>query len=204
MLKDYSIGLGNYLENVFSAQGLKAIESKRDDAFENYARHHDKEKLNMPFITYDMTGDVGLDTARYVSFIHRSGIVVETNITTKKATRIRAIPITHPYAIEFWAPSKDYISTMRRTFWIAVMDSPVVNVFCRSVDRNYRVSLDVESSVAESVAPVEERAGYYNSTVNANLGVWIRLSTETDVIAKAIIEYIQSPEDYILGITTYE
>ena len=39
MLKDYSIGLGNYITNVFSNLNIKVIESKKDTAFEEYAKY---------------------------------------------------------------------------------------------------------------------------------------------------------------------
>ena len=203
MLKDYSIGLGNYITDVFSNLSIKAIESKKDTAFEEYAKYNNQRKLSLPFISYKMTGDVELDTIRYNAYIHRVGFVNYTDTTTKLVMRTRAIPITHPYTIEFWSPNKDKIGTMRRTFWIAIMDNPIVLVFNRSVDMTYRVSLDVESSVSESVVSVEERSGYFNSTINVRLGVWIRMPRETQAITKAIIEYIESPTGYVLSVDEY-
>jgi len=204
MLKDYSIGLGNYITNVFSNLNTKVIESKRDTAFEEYAKYNNQGKLNLPFVTYAMTGDVELDTTRYNAYIHRVGFVNYTDTINRIVVRTRAIPITHPYTIDFWSPNKDKIGTMHRTFWIAVMDNPIVLVFNRDVDMTYRVSLDVEGSVSESVVQVEERAGYFSSTINVRLGVWIRMPRETKAITKAIIEYIESPTDYVLSVDEFD
>lgn len=203
MLKDYSIGLGGYLENIFVDRNIKVIESKKDTAFETLAKHHDSQIMNLPFISFAMTGDVELDYTRYNAFIHRIGKVVYTDTENKVATRVKAIPITHPYSIEFWAPNKDTVSYMRGTFWLSYMDTPIVTIFDRDIDRTYRISIDVPNTSAESVVSVEDRAGYYNSTVNANLGVWIRVPSNIKTISKAIIEYIQSPENLVLSVNEY-
>jgi len=200
MLKDYNTGLGNYIKNVLN---IEALEIKKETAFAMYVEHQDQKKVIFPFVSYNMTGDVELDTTRYNSFIHRSGIIVENNHETKRATRNRAIPITHPYSIDFWAKEKDSLEALQRTFWISVLDSPIVHVFSRETRREYRVSLDIQGSVNENINQTEERAGYFNSTMSVGLGVWIRISSETKTIAKAIMEYIDSPENYILMLREY-
>lgn len=200
MLKDYNAGLGNYIKDVLN---IEVIEEKKETAFAMYVKHQDQKKISFPFASFDMTGDVELDLTRYNSFIHRAGIVVETNHTTKRATRNRAIPITHPYSIDFWSKDKDSLEALQRTFWISVLDSPIVSVFSRETKRTYRVSLDIQGSVNENINQVEERAGYFNSTMTVGLGVWIRIPTETRVIAKAIMKYIESPENYILRVKEY-
>ena len=145
MLKDYSIGLGNYIKDALV--NVEVIECKKDNAFANYSKHHDQSTVNLPFASYFMIGDVELDTTRYNAYIHRSGLVMGTNTTTHTATRVRAIPITHPYSIDFWTQNKDELNTLQRTFWIAVMDSPIVEVFNRDTDKAHRVSLTIEGRI---------------------------------------------------------
>jgi len=200
VFKDYNIGLGNYIEE---ALPLKTIECKKENAFENYAKHHNQNKVTLAFASYHMTGDVELDGSRYNSYIHRSGLVIGENTTTQRAVRVRAIPITHPYIIDFWAQNKDEIQNLQKTFWIAVADSPIVHVFDRETDIAHRVSLDIEGSLSENVEQVEDRAGFYNSTVNVRLGVWIRIPTETPTISKVIIDYIESPSKYVIRVGEY-
>jgi len=199
MLKDYSLGLGKYIE---SSMSLRVIESKRDTAFENFSSHHDSKKVILPFVSFDMTGDVELDGSRYNSFIHRVGRVVTTSQGI--ATRVRSIPITHPYVIDFWAQSKDQLQNLKRTFWIAVMDSPIVEVFNRETTGIYRVSLDIEGSVGDIIEQAEDRSSYYNSSINVRLGVWIKVPAEIRTVSKIIVEYIESPNNYILDVNTYE
>lgn len=209
MLKDYNEGLGNYITE---ALNVEVVQSKREMAFDTFskkvAKRQDLSKINLPFASYEMTGEVELDTTRYNSYLHRKGqIVIPANTdrtTAKTISVIRAIPIMHPYTIDFWSPSRDTVENMQRTFWISIMDSPIVHVFHRETNRQYRVSLDVTNSVNEFILHEEERAGYYNSTINVNLGVWIRLLGDVHVIQKAIMQYLESPELMILDIREYQ
>jgi len=199
VLKEYNLGLGKYIED---SMNLKVIESKRENAFENFSAHHNSRTVTLPFASFVMTGDVELDGARYNSYIHRVGMTINTSQGI--ATRVRAIPITHPYVIDLWAKSKDELQNLKRTFWIAVMDSPVVEVFNRETTGIYRVSLEVEGSVGENIEEAaEDKAGYYNTSINVRLGVWIRVPAEIRIISKVIIEYIESPENYILEVNEY-
>lgn len=200
MLKDYNTALGNYIKN---SLGIDVIEGKKETSFEMVSKHHDQAKVDFPFVSYYMTGDVELDTTRYNSYIHRAGIIVNNDTTAKVATRVRAIPITHPYSINLWTKNKDTLENYQRTFWIAMLDNPVIQVYSRETYRTYRAILDILSSVNENINQSEERAGYYNSTISIGLGVWIRISEEVKTIAKAIIEYIQDPENYILALREY-
>ena len=208
MLKDYNEGLGNY---IVDALNVEVVQSKREMAFDTFskkvAKRQDLAKITLPFASYEMTGDVELDTTRYNAYLHRKGQIVipdAASATARRATVIRAIPIMHPYTLDFWSPSRDTVENMQRTFWITVMDSPIVHVFHRETNRQYRVSLDVTTSVNEFVLHEEERAGYYNSTISVNLGVWIRLTADVNLIQKAIMQYIQSPENMILDIREYQ
>ena len=200
MFKDYNAGLGNYIKDVLN---LEVLEIKKETAFEMYVQHHDQRKVTFPFVSYYMTGDIELDTTRYNSVIHRVGIVVENNHVTKRATRNRAIPITHPYSIDIWAQEKDSLAALQRTFWISVLDNPIVQVFSRETRRTYRVALNMQGSVNENINQAEEKAGYFNATISIGLGVWIRIPKETKTIAKAIMEYVESPENHILMLREY-
>ena len=208
MLKDYNEGLGTYITE---ALNVEVVQSKREAAFDTFskkvAKRQDVAKIHLPFVSYEMTGEVELDTTRYNSYLHRKGqIVIPENTdrtTLKKISVIRAIPIMHPYTIDFWSPSRDTVENMQRTFWITIMDSPIVHIFHRETNRQYRVSLDVTNSVNEFILHEEERAGYYNSTISVNLGVWIRLLGDVFAIQKAIIQYLQQPENYVLDIKEY-
>ena len=200
MFKDYNAGLGNYIKDVLN---LEVLEIKKETAFEMYVQHHDQRKVTFPFVSYYMTGDIELDTTRYNSVIHRVGIVVENNHATKRATRNRAIPITHPYSIDIWAQEKDSLAALQRTFWISVLDNPIVQVFSRETRRTYRVALNMQGSVNENINQAEEKAGYFNATISIGLGVWIRIPKETKTIAKAIMEYVESPENHILMLREY-
>lgn len=205
MLKDYNEGLGNYIKQ---ALNVEIVQAKREQAFDTFSKHiakrQDLSKISLPFVSYEMTGDVELDTTRYNAYLHRIGQLVVSDTTgTRKGTRVRAIPITHPYIIDFWAPGRDTVENMQRTFWISVMDSPIVHIFHRETNREYRISLDITNSVNEFILHEEDRAGYYNSSININLGVWIRLLGNVNLIQKAIIEYLESPENYLLDIQEY-
>jgi len=197
MVKDFSTALCTYIKD---ALNIEVVEGKRDTAFEQVAGHHEQKKVTFPFATVYMTGDVELDTTRYNAYLHRVGQVIVTDRTTKTATRVRAIPITHPYTIDLWAQNKDRLGTLRKTLLVAVLDTPVVNVFSRDTRMTYRTSLDIQATSTESANQFEERAGYCNMTLNANLGVWIRLASDVNVITKMLITYMQSPEDYILDV----
>lgn len=203
MFKDYNTGLGTYIKD---ALNIEVFEAKRDEAFGMFAKHQDANKLSstsLPFASYFMSGDVELDTTRYNAYVHRVGEVVSTNSITERATRVRSIPIIHPYTIDFWAPGKSSLENLQRTFWITVLDNPIVRVFNRDVDRAYRVSLDITSSTNEFVSQDEDRAGYHSSTLNVSLGVRIRLSAECNTVQKTIVNYIEEPENYILAVREY-
>lgn len=200
MFKDYDNGLGNYIKSIFS---YDVINVDKETAFEMYSKHNNQKKVNFPFISYSMTGDIGLDVDKYNSVIHRVGIVIENNHTTKLVTRNRAIPITHPYTIDLWTQEKDSLNSLQRTFWIAVLDNPIVSVFSKETNLIYRVPLYIEGSSNEIINQAEERAGFFNTTINVSLSLWIRMPRETKSIAKAIVKYIESPENYILMVREY-
>lgn len=200
MFKDYDNGLGNYIKSIFS---YDVINVDKETAFEMYSKHNNQKKVNFPFISYSMTGDIGLDVDKYNSVIHRVGIVIENNHTTKLVTRNRAIPITHSYTIDLWTQEKDSLNSLQRTFWIAVLDNPIVSVFSKETNLIYRVPLYIEGSSNEIINQAEERAGFFNTTINVSLSLWIRMPRETKSIAKAIVKYIESPENYILMVREY-
>jgi len=200
MLKDYNAALGKYIKNTL---GINVIEAKRETSFEMISKHHDQEKVTFPFVSFFMSGDVELDAVRYNAYVHRVGIVVNNDINEKKAVRVRAVPIIHPYVIDIWSKSKDTLENYQKTFWITLLDNPVINIFSRETHRTYRAVLNVMNSVNENITQAEERAGYFNSTVSVGLSVWIRLSYEVKTISKAIVEYIQDPENYVLSFKEY-